>query len=77
MDFIRKIREDNCLSCCEVARRMGIQNVQNYIVFERSKFKLNAKKLVKFWRLSGLSGDTFMKLMEKEVIRKGKSNRRK
>lgn len=76
MKFIRKIREDNGMTYREMTRRMGIKNVNNYIQFERSKKALNAQKLIRLWRFSGLSAKAFMALIEEEVKSKEKLNRR-
>jgi len=76
MEFIRRIREDNGMTYRGMARRMDIKNVNNYIQFEKSKKALNAKKLIRLWRFSGLSAKAFMALIEEEVKSKEKLNRR-
>ena len=76
MEFIRKIREDNDMTYRAMTRRMGIKNVSNYIQFEKSKKALNAEKLIRLWRFSGLSAKAFMALIEEEVKSQEKLNRR-
>ena len=76
MKFIRKIREDNGMTYRAMTRRMDIKNVNSYINFEKSKKALNAKKLIRLWRFSGLSAKAFMALIEEEVKSEEKLNRR-
>ncbi|MCC0178053.1 hypothetical protein I4641_13795 [Waterburya agarophytonicola K14] len=76
MEFIRKIRKDNGMTYHDMKRRMGIKNVNSYVQFEKSKLALNADKMIRLWRFSGLSAKAFMTLIEEEVKSKEKLNRR-
>lgn len=51
-------------------KMLGFYNVKSYQNFENTKESLNAKKLIKLWHLSGLTGDEFLKMIEDEVIEK-------
>ncbi len=73
MDFIKKIREELGFTHYRMAQEMGISHVYSYTRFEEAREALNADKLVKLWKLSGISGNEFMSMIEKEVTRnKGK-----
>ncbi|NEP10249.1 MAG: hypothetical protein F6K14_08520 [Symploca sp. SIO2C1] len=68
MHFIRKIREKVLKkNPYEMYKLMELGDTRAWIAFEERTESLNAKKLVKLWRLSGLSGDEFMNMMAQEV----------
>lgn len=68
MKFIKKIREEILKkNQYEMYKLLGFYNVSGYQRFENSKESLNAKKLVKLWRSTGLTGDEFMKMIEDDV----------
>ena len=68
--FIKKIREEILgESQYGMHQLMGLPDTRAYIAFEEGTRSLNAEKLVKLWKVSKLSGDQFMKLIEQEVTR--------
>lgn len=68
MEFIKKIRlEILKKSPYEMYKIMGLPHTSAWTQFESRTESLNAKKLVKLWRLSGLSGDEFMSMLAQEV----------
>jgi hypothetical protein len=68
MEFVKKIREDILKkNPYEMYKLMGLNDTRSYLDFENRSESLNAKKLVKLWQLSGLSGDAFMEMIAKEV----------
>lgn len=73
MEFIKKIREQMGLNIYKMSQAMGYPKPHGYTQFENSKKAVNLEKLVKLWRVSQLSADEFMLLIEKEV----KGNQRK
>jgi hypothetical protein len=68
MQFIKKIREDLGLNPYQMQKQMGLAATHTYLAFEGTKESLNAIKLVKLWRLSGLDGNKFLELIENEVL---------
>ncbi|MBE9082861.1 hypothetical protein IQ278_12125 [Tolypothrix sp. LEGE 11397] len=68
MKFIKKIREKILKkSPYEMHKLMELPHTSAWTQFESRSESLNAKKLVKLWRLSELSGDEFMEMIAKEV----------
>jgi hypothetical protein len=68
MKFIKKIREDILgKNPYEMHKALGFSDTKSYQDFEKSSRAVNVEKLVKLWRLSGLSGDSFMRLLAEEV----------
>jgi hypothetical protein len=68
VDFIKKIREEVLgKSYYEMYKALDFSDTKSYQDFERASRAVNVQKLVKLWRLSGLSGDEFMDLMAQEV----------
>lgn len=68
MDFIKKIREKVLeKSYYEMYKALDFSDTKSYQDFERASRAVNVQKLVKLWRLSGLSGDEFMAMMAEEV----------
>jgi len=68
MQFVKKIREDILgKNPYEMYKLMGLRDTRSYLHFENRTEALNARKLVKLWRLSGLSGDAFMQLLAEEI----------
>lgn len=68
MKFIEKIREEILKkNPYAMYKLLGFSDTKSYQDFERSSRALNIKKMVKLWRLSGLSGDEFMEMMASEV----------
>lgn len=74
MKFIKKIREEFLgKSSYEMHRILGFRNTKSYQDFENSTRAVNVEKLIKFWKLSGLSGDEFMQMMAEEVSNNNQS----
>lgn len=46
---------------------LGIKETRTYLDFENSKRNVNTEKLVKLWRVSGLSAKKFMEMIEEEM----------
>lgn len=67
MEFIKKIREKMGLNIYKMSQAMEYPKPHGYTQFENSKKAVNLEKLVKLWRVSKLSADEFMLMIEKEV----------
>jgi hypothetical protein len=67
MYFIKKIRENLGLSRYRMAYELEFAKTHGYTQFEEAKKAVSLEKLVKLWRLSGLSGNEFMKMIAQEV----------
>ena len=60
------------LNFSRMAQQMEYPSTQGYIQFENSKRAVSVEKLVKLWKVSKLSADEFMQLIESEVVKKNK-----
>jgi hypothetical protein len=68
VDFIRKIREEILnKNQYEMHKNLGFSDTKSYKNFENSARAVNIQKLVKLWRLSGLSGNEIMNMIAEEV----------
>lgn len=68
MEFVKKVREQVLNKRpYEMSKLMELRDTRSYLDFETRTESLNAKKLVKLWRLSGLSGNEFMQMIAEEV----------
>lgn len=76
MDFIGKIREKMGLNFSKMAQQMDYPSTQGYIQFENSKRAVSVEKLVRLWRVSKLSADEFMLMIEQEVKEKQRKKKK-
>ena len=76
MEFVKKIREEILeTNYYQMQKRLGLSSTTIYKNFEKAKIMLHAKTMVKLWRVSGLSAQEFLELIEREVMQKEESKK--
>ena len=72
MEFITHIREEILQkSKYEMAKLMELKDTKAWIDFEDRKEAVNVKKLLKLWKISGISAEQLLELMEEEFLSDG------
>lgn len=78
MKFIKEIRSLLGFTQYRIAQELGFPSTYGYTQFENSRKAVNIEKLIKLWRISGMSAKAFLEMIEEEVLKedalKEKSN---
>lgn len=64
------------LTSYKMSQEMGYPKPHGYTQFENSKKAVNIGKLVKLWKISKLSADDFMQMLESEIIETNKESKK-
>lgn len=64
------------ISSYKMAQQLGYPSTQGYIQFENAKKAVSLEKLITLWKISKLSADEFMQMIESEVVEKNKQRKK-
>lgn len=66
MELFKRIREKSGRTKSEMARLVGVLPT-NWRKVEETEWRIDLRKLIRIWRVSGMSGNQFLAELEKEV----------